>query len=147
MNCFEPNIIPVNKENRVYAIAYFAKSPHPGFISTVLIGEDPTPPSSKGVFKYGSYGLYTRKYDENLEIFGTLNFDTFSTNIYDPNDLWHHVKLIYNYHEEMVYIYVDGNQVFHESYTKQINFTNSPIRFGHKFKGFIDEIKILDKIE
>jgi len=137
--CFEPNIIQVS--TRVFAIAYRSQTPHKGVIMTIRLGEDATSSYKRGVYKEGSYGLYT-----NLTYaFAFINGKSINISGVVAEE-WNHIALTYDRNNITLYlnnVNVQNNILV--PYDRYIKVNDNNLLFGHFFNGLIDEIAIYDK--
>jgi len=136
-----PHIVHI-KEN-VFAIAFEGDQAHPGNVKTIAIGLNVGPPINRGIYKSGSYGLYSNM----STIFGSINNNYISYNIEsDPdwnNSNWNHIAMTYN--GLNISLYLNGEWKDSIYQTGNIDETNSHLIFGQYYHGFLDEVAVYDE--
>jgi hypothetical protein len=154
--CYSPELI--YNSDRVYTITYRSGVPHRGFLMTVRIGRDPTPPWARGIFRFGSITVYADA--EFGKIYAAVNGPDQLLTINCTPGLWHHVVLTYDRFDEKICLYTNNRTRFNAykelvpNSTEYINYNetsyNEPIilsntfLFGNLFCGNIDEVAIFD---
>jgi hypothetical protein len=153
--CFGPKITYIAP--RVYAVTYWDMSSHPLHITTIILGEDPTPPWYRGIFKSGSVNLYA---DENNVYASITTADDAEhrltlSNTITPDTNWYHISLTFDGLNIRLYCNRDtdtfttiDSQTFTETQLpsqQKIKPSTSDLLFGYLFYGYLDEIAINEK--
>lgn len=110
---------------------------HPGYFMPIEI-EYPSDLYSRGIHKFGSYGLYANP----NEVFANINTITINASII-PNS-WNYVVLTYD--RNQMKLYVNGILKKTSPLTEAIRITDSNLIFGDLFYGLIDEVAIYEKV-
>jgi len=157
--CFTPKFIPITDE--IFAVVFRSSSvapPHQGLICTFRLGENPTPPFSRGVFKSGSISIYA----DNEDIYASLiTEDEVEHDIqlgYTDllTDKWYHIALTFDGTTITLYCGIDENgdgqietidskSLDPFSEPKKIKSSDKPLKFGYLFFGYLDEIAIKEE--
>ena len=140
-------------EGRIFAIAFRYKAEqqgHPGHILTLSLGEDPTPLYKRGIVRAGTFTIYA-EYPRSISgipdkiiIYACINGEEQNiTYQYTPDNLFHHIALIYD--GSTIILYFDGIIKGSKTYSGEINISDNNFLFGHIFYGYLDEIAIFDR--
>jgi len=133
----------INKVNdNIFAIAFEGDQAHPGNVMTIAIGLNIDPPINRGIFKSGSYSIYSNM----STIFGSINNHMiFYDVVVDPdwNVLWNHVTMTYD--GINISLYLNGKWKKSVYQPGSINETDSDLIIGEWYHGFYDEIAIYDE--
>jgi len=135
--CYNPLAIKIS--DRIFAVVYEGFVAHTGNLITVIV-EYPSDVYSKGIYKYGSYGIYANA----TKVFVNINKITINASIIP--DSWNYVVLTYdkNAPSNQMKLYVNGTLKAYRTLIDSIKITDSNLLFGDLFYGLIDEIAIHD---
>jgi hypothetical protein len=112
-------------------------------LKTLYLGDLFTPPTEKGFVKKGSYGFWAN----TKTIYAWINEKILTLPV--ESGVWNNIVFTYNYSDHSVKLYnYYKNQVSTNTstYYNKINIRSSDLLFGYQYRGFIDEIYILDEV-